>query len=459
MAVAAPDELAWVAGLLWDGQAGGEAVVGPASPAGFRPLASWGILPSRAHPRILVPLTSGRAAAAALRQDDDAMAVRIRLARAAAAVALRSGGLGWVLHRRGLVLRAGTRTGGQADRPALHAYLADALDEPDLTLAVSLGPPRPNRKPVVQLLRPDGAAVGYAKVGWNDLTRRLVRNEAAVLRRLERARPATFQPPRLLHHGSWQGLDVTVGSPLPQRPWRHGRWRHGRWRHGRVGALPPAAVSREIAALGGIARHRLGTSPYWQGLRARLHAVGDPRTAAVTAALAGELDASAATTELAFGTWHGDWTPQNTLTEPGRLYVWDWERCGDGVPVGFDTVHFHFQAALLRGRQPAAEAAQASLRAARPHLAELGQDPGAADLLLTLYLLERLCRAEEAPASALTGRPDLLGAALLDTLARRRAGQGAGPHLAGQTGPDAAGTPTAGRSTRPPQRTPAWRRR
>ena len=52
-------------------------------------------------------------------------------------------------------------------------------------------------------------------------------------------------------------------------------------------------------------------------------------------------------------------------------------------------------------------------------LAELGQQAGVEELLLTLYLLERLCRAAEAEVSAVTGRPDTVGAALLDVLGRR----------------------------------------
>ena len=35
-------------------------------------------------------------------------------------------------------------------------------------------------------------------------------------------------------------------------------------------ALPPAEVSREVAALGGIEEAALGESPWWAGLRARL---------------------------------------------------------------------------------------------------------------------------------------------------------------------------------------------
>jgi hypothetical protein len=128
-----------------------------------------------------------------------------------------------------------------------------------------------------------------------------------------------------------------------------------------------------------------------------------------------------AATRLAFGTWHGDWGPWNLRSTPGRLLVWDWERSGDGVPLGFDLLHFGFQTALQgRGQPPAAAAATARDRAA-PHLAELGQRPGVEELLCDLYLLERVCRAAEAEVSAVTGRPGEVGAALLAALAHRLA--------------------------------------
>ena len=41
------------------------------------------------------------------------------------------------------------------------------------------------------------------------------------------------------------------------------------------------------------------------------------------------------------------------------------------------------------------------------------------ELLCDLYLLERLCRAAEAEVSAVTGRPDTVGAALLGVLGGR----------------------------------------
>jgi hypothetical protein len=186
------------------------------------------------------------------------------------------------------------------------------------------------------------------------------------------------------------------------------------------------ATSREIAALGGIEETTLGESGWLALLRSRLAPIreslaGTAGTQGGAATLDGTLERleGLAGTRLVFGTWHGDWGPWNLRATPGRLLVWDWERSADRVPLGFDLLHFGYQTALQGlGQPPAAAAATARDRAA-PHLAELGQRPGLAELLCDLYLLERLCRAAEAEVSAVTGRPDTVGAALLGVLGRR----------------------------------------
>jgi hypothetical protein len=425
-AAAGPPELAWLAEVLWGPTPAVEVVVGRPAPAGTPGAQRWAVLPDLRHPRVLVPLASRRAAGEAVRQYSDGMTQRARLAKAAVGLGLRTGAVQWWLGRRGrLVAAAGPVEGG-----LLGDYLAAALGRADLVAAIVLGPVRPNRKPVVQLLGRDGRPVGYMKVGWNQLTRRLVRAEAERLRRLAAAGPRSFTAPDLLHQGRWRGLDVTVSSALPHRLWRRGR------RY----ALPPVAVTREVAELGGVEEAALGESRWWAELQQRLAPVRQalaarpagaedhPAGTAGAAALDGTLERlrGLAATRLAFGSWHGDWGPWNLRTTSGRLLVWDWERSGDGVPLGFDLLHFGYQTALQGlGRPPAAAAAGARDRAA-PRLARLGQRPGVEELLLDLYLLERLCRAAEAEPSAVTGRPDTAGAALLAVLGRRLDQRGTG---------------------------------
>ena len=89
------------------------------------------------------------------------------------------------------------------------------------------------------------------------------------------------------------------------------------------------------------------------------------------------------------------------------------------MPLGLDLLHFGYQTAPPGPRAAARRGHRHRPRPAAPHLAALGQAPGTEELLSDLYLLELLCRAAEAEVSAVTGRPDTAGAALLGVLGRR----------------------------------------
>ncbi|MEV7907923.1 hypothetical protein, partial [Streptomyces anulatus] len=84
--------------------------------------------------------------------------------------------------------------------------------------------------------------------------------------------------------------------------------------------------------------------------------------------------------------WHGDFSPWNiACARDGRLLVWDWERFGTGVPLGFDAVHHFFQRALRRADP--ATAARACLAQALPTLAPFGLSAAEARLTAIRYLI------------------------------------------------------------------------
>ncbi len=93
------------------------------------------------------------------------------------------------------------------------AYLSGALGQKVL-VGLHTSPPRANRKPILHLLTPSGDSIGFAKVGVDQLTRELVSHEAATLRMLSTPSFRSFEVPELLHHGTWNGLEVLVQSPL-----------------------------------------------------------------------------------------------------------------------------------------------------------------------------------------------------------------------------------------------------
>lgn len=347
--------------------------------------------PSAAEPRLLLPVRPAPAAAAALRRLHGDRDLRGTLELAG----------GRLLGRVGLL---GSAPGELLMLPPfeLLSHLGRRLGEPDLTAAVTLGPPRRNRKPVLQLLRADGTVVGYAKVGWSDLTRNLVATEADILREVAGTLPNSVVAPTVIAVEHWQDRLIAVCSEL-RPPWRAAR-RSAR----------PDEVAAHIAAIGAERRSvaelpliveagngRLGTVIDLDRLLDRHHRV-----------------------ELDTGLWHGDFTPWNMVQRAGRTYVWDWEFGGRHRPTGFDLLHHRFE--RLR-RRPGAEphtAVEALLAVTDPVLSEAGVEHRRSlrAAVIDLYLCELLAR-ELALADQRWSGGDLarLGPVLVDTIERRLA--------------------------------------
>ncbi|MGH7426625.1 MAG: hypothetical protein ACREJP_10735, partial [Candidatus Methylomirabilales bacterium] len=277
--------------------------------------------------------------------------------------------------------------GGISGLP-LAQHLGEVLSERDLEIAVRLGPVRPNRKPVLQILTRSGRELGYAKVGWNAATASLVRNEARMLAAFAASPPFSFAVPRLIHFGNWAGMDMLVVAPLPECRWR--------WSGPHLGL--PLAATREIAGRFGVDEGRLDQSAYWRRTGERIERIG-ASGGGVARRLAGilaDLERRHGDQLLAFGTWHGDWTPANMGYSGGSLFVWDWERSGQIVPLGLDVVHFAFRVGLkFQGKQPG-EAARQAIEGSGVALEELGVPSRLGSLLMALDLLEVSLRIEEA---------------------------------------------------------------
>jgi hypothetical protein len=348
--------------LLWPAPA--TVTLGRARPAGAQ--RSYLILPSLAHPRLLVPRRTRRAAGGAVRGYGEQSSAARRAAVRLAAAALTAGA-GDPLLRDRLEVAGGD---------TIEHHLARELGRPVL-VSLHLGPARANRKPVLQLLDANGGTVGFAKIATTALTGRLVAAETETLRTLARAGLTHLTPPRALSGGSWRGLEILVQSPLPVRQPR------------RPSAARLAAATAEVAGVGGITVQPLD-GPYLAGLRERVAALpaGDIRDG-----LAGALDAlRPAGTELRIGSWHGDWTPWNTAVVADTVLAWDWERFAGGVPIGFDALHYDLQPRALGHVDAAGAAAADSVRRAPALLAPVGVPADSAAVVAVLYLVEILTR-------------------------------------------------------------------
>ena len=369
---------------------------GPDVPAGWRAVDRYVVLPSLRRPGILVPVRSGRGAAAAARQFLLLPGRKGRAATEAVAVALRTGVPQRASRSRLAVSVAPSVADADLPDLVLRHHLAAVLGAGEVELAVRVGATRPNGKPVVQVSEPGGRVLAYTKVGWNDLTGPLVAAEAEALRSFA-ARgesPRTFRVARLLHAGQWQGNTLAVVEPLVGGA--------------AVTALdPPRDATHELALGGGITRLPLAESDWWADTLRRIDAAG-ANLGAAAEAVAGEAEALT----LGFGRGHGDWTPWNMRRLDGRLVVWDWERSRDGVPVGLDALHYGLLVALNARRLPPPRAVADTLERAPGWLRALDQPPEAARVMLCLELLEMSLRYAEARRAGVTVRHDRFGTAL-----------------------------------------------
>jgi hypothetical protein len=339
--------------------------------------------------RLLVP-ASPRVAAAAVRHYGMPATRAARLGAKALSLALAT-------RVAALPLRGSVRVVAPPGADTIETYLAETFSR-ELRISMYLGPPRANRKPVLQLLTPAGGEpVAFAKVGVNLLTRNLVKAEHDSLSALDREALTEVIAPRVLHYDEWHGLNVLVLSALP-------RWTRRR---------PPSnarlvAAAKGVAHVGGLRRESLTNGPYLSGLQARL-AVADegPERAALLRAL-DVLSERAGGTVLTYGAWHGDFTPWNMAGTERGLLLWDWERFSLGVPLGFDLLHHWLQDQVgLRHREPLA-AAEDCLKHAAGLLAPIEVAAKDARLTATLYLTDLATRYlvdRQAEAGAPRGSP------------------------------------------------------
>jgi len=162
----------------------------------------------------LLPLESSRASARAL----ELYPARTRKARAfkkMMAVVLKSGAGGRVLPQVQCRLRCGD---DDADSVSLLEHLKAIFNQTDMSFGIGLGTLGPQRKPVIQMIDGEGQALAYAKVGWNEQTRRLVENEKNALEFLTGRGLQYGATARLLYFGYWNQRAILITEPLPLNP-------------------------------------------------------------------------------------------------------------------------------------------------------------------------------------------------------------------------------------------------
>jgi hypothetical protein len=366
----------------------------PASPK----VAEYLVIPDARRPKLLVPMGSRRVAVAAVRRFTEPQSRMAKLKRDAVVMALRSGA--WPA-----LLRDRVRLSGESD-DSIDNYLCETLGA-ELSLSVHIGPARANRKPVLQLLDPNGKTIGFAKLGTGPLTRRLVRAETAALTALSHVKLATVTVPTVLHAGQWRGHQVLVQSPLPI--WQQREPLTSR-------RLVEAML--EVASACGITQGWLATSPYWAELRSRLAQLSDHEDGVALGNAARRLVEHCSDLGMRYGAWHGDWAPWNMANVADTLLVWDWERFTPGVPLGFDALHHDLQKRLQAGVEPR-EAVEQTVRNAGGLLSHFSVVPDTAEITALLYLVDLAARYLADRQAESGARLGVLGTWLLPVLVER----------------------------------------
>lgn len=246
-----------------------------------------------------------------------------------------------------------------------------------LVAGVHLGPPRANRKPVLQLVDNSGRTVGFGKVGLNELTRGRVLAEAQALLTVGAHAPRRLRVPGVLAQGSWNGHPYCVTTPVATRSRLRGL-NHPQF----------AAGLQELVHAFPVAQLPLAEAPWWRRLRMGLEASPEPDMLWLHH-FAEQVERRAGWTELGFGAAHGDWSPWNVAVMDNCVVAWDWERFVVDAPVGLDGLHFALQsAARLEALSPAAAVGRVIEQSA-PLVAANGARGEHGGLLVALYLLER----------------------------------------------------------------------
>lgn len=329
-------------------------LLGPAGPAPTDgDQRSYAVLPRRARPRYLIPVDGRHARGAHIRPGSGAAQA---LTRIALRTVLRAGA-GRLLGDRLVVVD------GSADAPGLRRHLAALLDREDIDLAIALGAPRPNRKPVVQVIGADGRTVAWVKIGIDVHTDALVAHEIAALHDVASRDPSLVTPP-LLASGAWQCHPLLVLGHIEMDE------------SAAELALTPAA----IRAIAGVTHDdEVVGSTWWQSLEDAPD--DDGAVAALLAALAPDV----AGRRWPFGRWHGDLAPWNATWQGDRLLAWDWERSHTPVPLGLDLLHNRFYVAVVRDGVSPPQALREAAAAETETLVALGYAADDAPLLARAY--------------------------------------------------------------------------
>ncbi|HUG17199.1 MAG TPA: hypothetical protein VMM78_19495 [Thermomicrobiales bacterium] len=212
--------------------------------------------------------------------------------------------------------------------------LKKTLGRGDLAFGVSIGTAGPAQKTTLCVLAPDGAILGFAKVGESARSKELLANEAAVLAALATCPRVAPRVPRVSNTSVLGNRTMLIQSAVSG---------------GRTSTQFTAQHGEFLALLQGDKLVRIRDTALYQTTIAngRLPDVeGDSLVRDSILAVSGSFADTTAPVTVS----HGDFAPWNLRDHGGTIRAFDWEYAHvSGIP-GIDRLHFHVQTGLLLGQ-------------------------------------------------------------------------------------------------------------
>ncbi len=344
---------------------------------------TWLIIPGRSRPRILIPALS--AGPATLGRTSAALPASRQLTRLLLARTLDGP----------LSRFCPTMSVPRPDDDDFLSHLAEVLGV-SVTVSVTIGARRSNRKPVLEVFDDDGTSLGFAKIALTPLAGRLLETEKAALQRLAPHAFHQLRVPAVHAEGSWRGHPFMVTESLRTR-----------WRRLDDDALIAGLL--DLHAIVPPRTLRVRETSHWSDLLA----VAAEPPAGTPPALPGVLsavDARFGDEEVLAGASHGDWSRWNMSAGRERLNVWDWERFDSTGVWGVDAAHLQCFPIIQRSLHRRGDITHDQLtRAVAPTLAQLPVTLPA-DEVVDIYLAAMITRyATDDPEGEHVGSMGLLG--------------------------------------------------
>jgi hypothetical protein len=330
-------------------------------------------LPRFERCRLLVPVRT-REAQAVTTANLPLRRPRQRLGRSVLAALLATSASRLVFGRNSISIEVDDR-----QTPSLLSALRMGWRRDVAGIGLSVRATTPNYKPSLVAVDASGTVIGYAKVGWNDVTRTRLCREAAAMTKMGKREGHDLRVPDVEAELTWNDRYVLVVRPLPRaaRPYP------------RKASAPLALVRSALA------------DPQRSDIDVRT--LADRLSASIDESAPGPLADTARTfaervgrryegCRLTGGIRHGDWVPWNLGTARAQLWAWDWEYAEEDSTPLLDVAHWHLQVARFVEHLTVEEAFAALDSRLGPDLARLRlhQDTsGAVRDLAALELTER----------------------------------------------------------------------